>query len=744
MRKNEFNDVKINNEKSSSSFSEFGQKQSHEFTSYRENKTDIKCEINEKHIDNPYIKKEDVQFQHGKNKHQSPKTITSASGVAPSGSVAASIVGASVVTVTTISVLVGINAYVRAKVEMNELFLTPDALIYDLDLSDTYDDDFIIKLENKENNYASYQELFEGNNSGEFDSLLPETAYDLSIIDETRDHYPIYHELVTTLPRGTVTYEIRFYIDDTYTTQIVVENDYLVAPNDPVKDGYIFKGWSTTVDSYTPYDFSSPVTSSFNLYANFVLDEPGIYSITWDKSFSATTGEMEYSINYRDDGSLSNFVLSLTATDDKTGAEAPQTYTYPLNIAEGTQVVTFGLREIFLKQEYEYAFSYSRGQESDIIVETGLVTFTNADVAINNFAFDDFLIDDNGFTAHYNYDASGKASNFVDKTFNIKFTISTYAAVIDVLDTQIDIEKNETSGTLISTTPLDSDDFNIVYDYAIYFSDSDASLYNGSVAPYYKQKNQIIGLSVGGFNDERFFYHANGNSPDFDIPLYIVLNDDINDFVNKSAYFVFRLEGDTNLYKSANTIALEDIKSHDYQLMRWENAMRVTSGDVIQISYAALEVDDEIIYEENYQYPLEIYETQEEDELQIYGGRIANIDSLSSTAPALDLYLLSNHNISNLMSLSVNLYYMNSYGEYSNNLLISKDVDINQLADDSNLLSIPLYYFDAEQNPYIDSWVEDIIRHDSFPLDMRVIAQFNDGVTAEYIILKNVKLTFAD
>lgn len=49
----------------------------------------------------------------------------------------------------------------------------------------------------------------------------------------------------------------------------VVRNQTVAAPSDPVREGYLFKGWFTDEALQQPYDFTEPVTDSFTLYAGW-------------------------------------------------------------------------------------------------------------------------------------------------------------------------------------------------------------------------------------------------------------------------------------------------------------------------------------------------------------------------------------------------------------------------------------------------------------------------------------------
>ena len=210
MRDEEFNHVNITNEKEGFSNFEFGYTQKEETASFSDNKNNIRDEVN----DNPSKNSENNKREEKKRKEekenedrlrdQLSKSDSSGNGSSSSGSASSSssgavtgtsavatVVGASVVAVTTISALVGINLYINAKVKMNQLSVTAVTLDYDLDLTDTNNDEFIITIENKVNNYYSYKDLVEGNNVGEFTDLTPDTVYTLSVVDSSSENFVI-------------------------------------------------------------------------------------------------------------------------------------------------------------------------------------------------------------------------------------------------------------------------------------------------------------------------------------------------------------------------------------------------------------------------------------------------------------------------------------------------------------------------------------------------------------------------
>ena len=63
--------------------------------------------------------------------------------------------------------------------------------------------------------------------------------------------------------------------DDVFLEKIVQMNDTVEQPTDPVRPGFSFAGWFLDAESLdNPFDFSSPITSSINLFAGWLPDAP--------------------------------------------------------------------------------------------------------------------------------------------------------------------------------------------------------------------------------------------------------------------------------------------------------------------------------------------------------------------------------------------------------------------------------------------------------------------------------------
>ena len=219
MKNDEFNSFKISNEKEGFSNFEFGKAQNVEFSFKNENTTKMKDELNDNRNTNnenfapkknkktnssdqskELLKQTNSSSSSSSTTSTTTSSATSASTTAAStASSVATIASASVVTVTTVSTIVGINVFFNAKVQMNNLDSTPVSIKYDLDLSETNNDKFIINIENKENNFVESKDLVEGSNVGYFEKLLPSTKYTLSVIDTSYNNYVLYTNEVTTL-----------------------------------------------------------------------------------------------------------------------------------------------------------------------------------------------------------------------------------------------------------------------------------------------------------------------------------------------------------------------------------------------------------------------------------------------------------------------------------------------------------------------------------------------------------------
>ncbi len=273
MRKDEFNELKIINEGENPDF-EYGNTQDSESTSYQDNNDRLRDEIN----DNPTSNGSKRPYEN-KKKERKDKSEKDGSGKGSShggtsvGTTVVTVAGASMIAVSTLSALVGINIFFNAKFKMDRIEPTPTSISYELELTDIKNDECIIKLENKD--YSDSKTLIEGPNNGEFTGLTPLTEYSITVIDLTYNNYVLYSDNITTTEEEIIppltTYTVTFVTNGgtEIPSQTVNEGDKVSKPTDPVREYYTFEGWYSDSDLTEEYDFASPVTSDLTLYADW-------------------------------------------------------------------------------------------------------------------------------------------------------------------------------------------------------------------------------------------------------------------------------------------------------------------------------------------------------------------------------------------------------------------------------------------------------------------------------------------
>ena len=104
-----------------------------------------------------------------------------------------------------------------------------------------------------------------------------------------------YVNAVLVVPKGgltitaTYTADIPFKVtffespgDQYHDYQLIFYGEKVTRPSDPVRQGYIFRGWYTSQTYATIYNFANPVTSSFSLFAKWQLESENRWTITFD------------------------------------------------------------------------------------------------------------------------------------------------------------------------------------------------------------------------------------------------------------------------------------------------------------------------------------------------------------------------------------------------------------------------------------------------------------------------------
>ena len=271
----EFNHINIVNEGTNPNF-EFGATQDAEFTSFSDNVSNIRDEVN----DNPQSngenkpkeeekeqKKQESSKENSSNKNNNSSGKSGSSSGSSAGGTAGAVAtaaGAAVVTVSVISATIGINMFISAKCKVNKMDLTPVSLQYDLDLEEVGENEhFVIKMANDALEYNEVNELQEGPNEGYFVNLTPSTDYVVSVYNTEFFASPIYLETITTPAGEAIKNEVKISFDSngregSMTSMNVKTNGKYVLPVCIFlpKDDEIFGGWKVNGEgkAYQPGD----------------------------------------------------------------------------------------------------------------------------------------------------------------------------------------------------------------------------------------------------------------------------------------------------------------------------------------------------------------------------------------------------------------------------------------------------------------------------------------------------------
>ena len=266
MKNDEYNVVKVTNERDGFSSFEFGKTQNDEVTSYKDNRNTLRDELNDspvfnaEHRTSPKRKREDGEDKLRRTSREeaqsSSSSSTSASSapstIASSVSSVATVAGVSVVAVATISTLVGINLYINAKCNFQYLDVTKTELSYVLELSDTNNDQFAVYLKSPLLSYNESRELTEGINEGTFEGLEPDTDYTLTVNDVSSSNYEIYKTTIHTLGDG-------FSYTVLNTRANFEYNTFMVQLNIPMDEDVWYEGLQINVTDGDDDSYSFPL-----------------------------------------------------------------------------------------------------------------------------------------------------------------------------------------------------------------------------------------------------------------------------------------------------------------------------------------------------------------------------------------------------------------------------------------------------------------------------------------------------
>ena len=98
------------------------------------------------------------------------------------------------------------------------------------------------------------------------------------------------------VPEPPVEHTVTFVIhDDIVSTKVVIDGYVVERPTDPVRDGYTFVGWYTTIGYEERYDFGTPVMQDISLYAKWtenIVPEPTEYTVSFNTNGGSDVADM--------------------------------------------------------------------------------------------------------------------------------------------------------------------------------------------------------------------------------------------------------------------------------------------------------------------------------------------------------------------------------------------------------------------------------------------------------------------
>jgi uncharacterized repeat protein (TIGR02543 family) len=114
-----------------------------------------------------------------------------------------------------------------------------------------------------------------------------------------------------------VVYPVTFNGNGSSSTVYCFKDIAVGQPDDPARDGYAFKGWSTDATNYTAYDFDTPITAATTLYAHWT-----------ELTYSASIMVMKDGLSWHQSSSGKAFTL----INDSNAAEYPMEARKGLNV----------------------------------------------------------------------------------------------------------------------------------------------------------------------------------------------------------------------------------------------------------------------------------------------------------------------------------------------------------------------------------------------------------------------------
>jgi uncharacterized repeat protein (TIGR02543 family) len=157
-------------------------------------------------------------------------------------------------------------------------------------------------------------------------------------------------------------------------SQTVYEGEKLTEPNEPIKEGYIFNGWYSDVETVNLWDFDTDtVTSSIKLYADWIVDNSGDGGSVTPDNPDVQKGNITLILKDSNGNPLAYYPVELHSTVIKATTDANGQVTFTDVTLENHELVVFD------KEGNELGTIYLNMTESD----TNSTNVNGNDVAIS-------------------------------------------------------------------------------------------------------------------------------------------------------------------------------------------------------------------------------------------------------------------------------------------------------------------------------------------------------------------------
>ena len=185
-----------------------------------------------------------------------------------------------------------------------------------------------------------------------------------------------------------------------YHSESVKTGQVLTPPKDPVRPGYVFKGWATDKEGTKLFDFSTTLTGSLNLYA------------AWERSAEATTGEESY---------IETRLTFVEKIDDSTPFSLTAVCNQPIS-AGAVDLTTVGINRLSHKaSDVREYLTYTRASSTTINSATyaaGVVSVSYTSGGANNVI--DVTVNDISASLEITDDPATNKNSIDESTFETK------------------------------------------------------------------------------------------------------------------------------------------------------------------------------------------------------------------------------------------------------------------------------------------------------------------------------------